>query len=89
MKSNNNHTRTQDYRQSDDQHHSMSDTGREADRHDGGRRLMDPTRISRHLMSLKSPHSSDLGVESTRNVVDRAAGRHGPSSSSDGGAAQS
>ena len=39
-------------------------------------------------MSLMGRHASDLGDESTRNVIGMAADRHGLSGSSDGGAAQ-
>ena len=72
----------------DDQHRVVSDSGSEGGSHDRGRRLVDPTRTSRHLMSLTGRHPSDLGDESTRNVVGMAADRHGSPGSTDRGVAQ-
>jgi len=65
-----------------------SDSDREGEGHDGGRRRMCPSRTLRHLMSLRGRDQPDLGGESTRDGDGLTADRHGLSGSRVGSATQ-
>jgi len=65
-----------------------SDSDREWDEHDQGRRRMCPSRTTRHLMSLRGRDQSALGGEFTRDVTGLTADGHGSSGSRVGSTTQ-